>query len=288
LSSVGRLGSIGHRDSDLIGLGLGKCPDLNGVMLRLLQLRYEDAHKEIHGLCIVNQQQHLAPEARETFHRLDDNLAELLRTCGLSLVFAPDLAWYIMGARDYKWPLTKLRDGMKVNGLINCSPPNCTYVGEVIRLFPKIGVLGVELARLLEACGRAGGVVADHRLDLELREAPRALAQRRRVLIASIHQQLADLQKEVTLLSEVHFEPGSAPDQATRQDFDNKVARHGPNDVSVTAAYADTDLTGNGLQEQRFLERDYASVYTKPDNTQNRSGLVSLAVRCRSAANAAG
>ncbi len=29
--------------------------------------------------------------------------------------------------------------------------------------------------------------------------------------------------------------------------------RHGANDVSLTAAYADTDLTGNGLQEQRFL-----------------------------------
>ena len=54
--------------------------------------------------------------------------------------------------------------------------------------------------------------------------------------------------------------------------------RQGANDVSATAAYADTDLTGNGLQEQRFLERDYASVYTKPDNTRNRSGLLSLGV----------
>ncbi len=50
-------------------------------------------------------------------------------------------------------------------------------------------------------------------------------------------------------------------------------------DVSLTGAYADTDLTGNGLQEQRFLARDYASVYTKPDNTRNRSGLLSLALR---------
>ena len=30
-------------------------------------------------------------------------------------------------------------------------------------------------------------------------------------------------------------------------------------------AYANNSLTGNGLQEQRFLDRDYASVYTKPD-----------------------
>jgi len=47
-------------------------------------------------------------------------------------------------------------------------------------------------------------------------------------------------------------------------------------ELALTAALADTDLTGNGLQEQRFLERDYASVYTKPDVTRNRSGLVNL------------
>src|SRR5262249_56013284 len=42
---------------------------------------------------------------------------------------------------------------------------------------------------------------------------------------------------------------------------------------------ADTDLTGNGLQEQRFLARDYNSVYTKPDNTRNKSGLANLTAR---------
>ena len=67
----------------------------------------------------------------------------------------------------------------------------------------------------------------------------------------------------------------ASPTEAT-QLFGKFGWRHAANDVSVTAAYADTDLTGNGLQEQRFLDRDYASVYTKPDNTQNRSGIVSL------------
>jgi outer membrane receptor protein involved in Fe transport len=47
-------------------------------------------------------------------------------------------------------------------------------------------------------------------------------------------------------------------------------------DVSLTGSYADTDLTGNGLQEQRFIERDYDSVYTKPDNTQNDSRFLNL------------
>ena len=46
--------------------------------------------------------------------------------------------------------------------------------------------------------------------------------------------------------------------------------------VSLTAAYARSDLTGNGLQEQRFLARDRSSVYTKPDITRNGSGLLNL------------
>lgn len=46
---------------------------------------------------------------------------------------------------------------------------------------------------------------------------------------------------------------------------------------TLTAALADTDLNGNGLQEQRFLARDRASVYTYPDNTRNRAGLLNLA-----------
>ncbi|MEO8738624.1 MAG: TonB-dependent receptor [Casimicrobiaceae bacterium] len=45
---------------------------------------------------------------------------------------------------------------------------------------------------------------------------------------------------------------------------------------ALTTAYADTSLTGNGLQEQRFLARDYASIYTLPDTTQNQSLFVNL------------
>ncbi len=39
---------------------------------------------------------------------------------------------------------------------------------------------------------------------------------------------------------------------------------------------ADNDMTGNGLQEQRLLARDRASIYTLPDTTQNRSLLLNL------------
>ncbi|WP_293902200.1 TonB-dependent receptor plug domain-containing protein [Phenylobacterium sp.] len=46
--------------------------------------------------------------------------------------------------------------------------------------------------------------------------------------------------------------------------------------LALSGAYANTDLNGAGLQEQRFLARDRSSVYTKPDITQNRSGLVNF------------
>jgi outer membrane receptor protein involved in Fe transport len=55
--------------------------------------------------------------------------------------------------------------------------------------------------------------------------------------------------------------------------------RNSATELSLTGAFANTDLTGNGLQEQRFLANDYASVYTKPDNTQNQSSMFNLTAR---------
>ena len=46
--------------------------------------------------------------------------------------------------------------------------------------------------------------------------------------------------------------------------------------IALSASYADTDLNGNGLQEQRLLAADRASVYTQPDKTRNRAVLLNL------------
>ena len=47
--------------------------------------------------------------------------------------------------------------------------------------------------------------------------------------------------------------------------------------LTLTGAVAGNTLNGNGLQEQRLLARDRASVYTQPDTTRNRSLLLNLA-----------
>ena len=46
--------------------------------------------------------------------------------------------------------------------------------------------------------------------------------------------------------------------------------------LGMTIAFANNSLVGNGLQEQRFLARNYASIYTKPDITNHRSPFVNL------------
>jgi outer membrane receptor protein involved in Fe transport len=51
--------------------------------------------------------------------------------------------------------------------------------------------------------------------------------------------------------------------------------------VNLTVAYANNALIGNGLQDQRLLERDFRSVYTKPDLTANRAPFLNLNVRRR-------
>lgn len=55
----------------------------------------------------------------------------------------------------------------------------------------------------------------------------------------------------------------------------------GRNEVSLSATYAATDLSGNGLQELRLLRRDRSSVYTYPDETRNRGLLVNVTAHRR-------
>lgn len=52
-------------------------------------------------------------------------------------------------------------------------------------------------------------------------------------------------------------------------------------DVTMSVSHANTDLNGNGLQEFRLAEADYSSIYTKPDNTQNRSTMVNVTAQRR-------
>jgi outer membrane receptor protein involved in Fe transport len=83
------------------------------------------------------------------------------------------------------------------------------------------------------------------------------------------------------LAGNLFFEDGwrqSSPSNV-RQFFGKLGWQRERTSVSLTLAYANNSLVGNGLQEQRFLERDYNSVYTKPDITANRSPFVNLNVR---------
>ena len=50
-------------------------------------------------------------------------------------------------------------------------------------------------------------------------------------------------------------------------------------DLALSVSHADTDLNGNGLQEQRLLAGDRRSVYSYPDNTSNRTWLANFTGR---------
>lgn len=56
-----------------------------------------------------------------------------------------------------------------------------------------------------------------------------------------------------------------------RQLFGKTGRQTAKSSLSLTAAYANNALKGNGLQEMRLLDHDYSSVYTKPDITAHRS-----------------
>lgn len=64
-----------------------------------------------------------------------------------------------------------------------------------------------------------------------------------------------------------------------RQSFGKLGWQNGKTMLALSFAYADNWLTGNGLQDFRFLQQDYRSVYTIPDITWNRSPSFNLSAR---------
>lgn len=64
-----------------------------------------------------------------------------------------------------------------------------------------------------------------------------------------------------------------------RQVFGKAGWRRLTTDLHATVAIARNSLTGNGLQEERLLARDYRSIYTKPDTTDHRSTFVNVSGR---------
>jgi outer membrane receptor protein involved in Fe transport len=61
-----------------------------------------------------------------------------------------------------------------------------------------------------------------------------------------------------------------------RQIFGKLGWTHGKSAASLSFGYADNWLTGNGLQDVRFVAEHYSSVYSIPDVTRNRSPSVVL------------
>lgn len=81
--------------------------------------------------------------------------------------------------------------------------------------------------------------------------------------------------------SDMLFEDGwreSSPSNV-RQFFGNAGWQGSRTVVNLSMSYANNSLIGNGLQDIAFLERQYDSVYTKPDVTANRSPFLNLRVR---------
>ena len=64
-----------------------------------------------------------------------------------------------------------------------------------------------------------------------------------------------------------------------RQAFSKVGWQGSKTSINLTGSYADNSLIGNGLQDQRLLARDYASVYTIPDSTDNRAPFLTLTAR---------
>jgi len=64
-----------------------------------------------------------------------------------------------------------------------------------------------------------------------------------------------------------------------RQGFGKIGWRTAKTDLALTVAFADNNLTGNGIQDYRLLQTNYSSVYSVPDTTANLSPSFNLIAR---------
>ena len=79
----------------------------------------------------------------------------------------------------------------------------------------------------------------------------------------------------------LYFEDGwreSSPSNV-RQFFGKLGWQKARTTLGVSVSYANNSLSGNGLQEPRFLVQNYSSVYTKPDITNNRAPMLNVTAR---------
>ena len=64
-----------------------------------------------------------------------------------------------------------------------------------------------------------------------------------------------------------------------RQVFGKVGWQRSTSEFFVSVGHANNSLNGNALQEVGFLDREYGSVYTKPDTTENRSTFLNVTGR---------
>ena len=81
--------------------------------------------------------------------------------------------------------------------------------------------------------------------------------------------------------SNLFFEDGwrEASPSNVRQFFGKLGWQGTKTTISLSTSYANNLVSGSGVQDTRFLDRNYSSVYTKPDATGNRSPFVNLSAR---------
>ncbi len=70
-----------------------------------------------------------------------------------------------------------------------------------------------------------------------------------------------------------------------RQSFGKLGWQRGKTLLGLSFSYADNNMTGNGVQDFRLLEKNYASVYTIPDITRNHSPSITFSARHDATAN---
>jgi hypothetical protein len=125
--------------------GLIDAVTLGGITQRRL------LHIQVHGpgwntLCIVNHQRHIPIARRAVENAIPDNVSQIARESGLSLITALDLRLLIQGIVEHKWAADGIRGLLFLPGRQGVVPPAYRKIGNYLRFFDKQSAMSVQVA----------------------------------------------------------------------------------------------------------------------------------------------
>jgi hypothetical protein len=124
--------------------GLIDTRTIEAVASRFRQSTQEGAHIDS-ALCIINHEKNRPIAKRKVDGAIPDDVEQLAKECGITLVTATDLLLLVQGIMERRWTHQSVKSLMFIPGRQGNVPPGYHRIGTCVHFYPRCSVIAVEL-----------------------------------------------------------------------------------------------------------------------------------------------